>query len=175
VAIGQTGAGRWLRVVYVLDPVSMTVTLKFSVPSASCKNPQGLTIGPAPQILLGCNAKSPNGHRNSVVIDLNSGNTLAVLQDLGGADEVWFNPGDGHYVIPSCNTSCRTPPVPFVITGDEVLGIVDSRTLQLDQSVFVAAQNSDTTVTTGNPRTVHSVAADPNNKQLTGRPCRSPR
>jgi hypothetical protein len=56
--------------------------------------------------------------------------------------------------------------VPFVITGDEVLGIVDSKTLQLDQSVFVAAQNSDTTVTTGNPRTVHSVAADPNNKQI---------
>ena len=151
--------------VAVIDPKTRKVTNVFPVPLEDCAGPQGMAIGPG-QILLGCNAKSPNGHRNSVVIDLNSGNTLAVLQDLGGADEVWFNPGDGHYIIPSCNTACRTPPVPFVITGDEVLGIVDSKTLQLDQSVFVAAQNSDTTVTTGNPRTVHSVAADPNNKQI---------
>jgi hypothetical protein len=91
---------------------------------------------------------------------------LAVLQDLGGADEVWFNPGDGHYIIPSCNTACRTVPVPFALTGPEVLGLVDANTLQLDQTVFVAAQNSDTIVTTGNPRTIHSVAGDPGNKQI---------
>jgi hypothetical protein len=33
-------------------------------------------------------------------------------------------------------------------------------------NVFVADQNSDTTVTTGNPRTTHSVAADAANKQI---------
>jgi hypothetical protein len=93
---------------------------------------------------------------------------LAVFQDLGGADEVWFNPGDGHYVIASCNTACRTPPVPFVLTGDEVLGIIDSKKLERDQTVFVARQ--DPTFMgpppPPNPRTVHSVAADPNNKQI---------
>jgi hypothetical protein len=56
--------------------------------------------------------------------------------------------------------------VECALTGPEVLGIVDAKTLQLDQTVFVASQNSDTTVTTGNPRTTHSVAGDPSNKQI---------
>ena len=37
----------------------------------------------------------------------NSGAVLAVLPDLGGADEVWFNEGDGHYFVPGCNQACR--------------------------------------------------------------------
>ena len=52
------------------------------------------------------------------------------------------------------------------LTGHELLGIVDSNILQLDQSVFIAEQNSVTTVTTGNPRTIHSVAADPKTNQI---------
>jgi hypothetical protein len=56
--------------------------------------------------------------------------------------------------------------VPFALTGPEVLGLVDATTLQRDQTVFVASQNSDTTVTTGNPRTIHSAAGDPANKQI---------
>ena len=126
-----------------------------------------MAIGPNDQILEGCNAAGPNGHRNTVVVSAKNGKILAVFQDLGGDDEVWFNPGDGHYIIPSCNTACRTVPVKFVLTGDEVLGIVDSDSRSsVDQTVFVAAQNSDTTVTSGNPRTIHSVAGDPNNKQI---------
>ena len=74
-----------------------------------------------------------------MVLSQKNGSILAVLQDLGGADEVWFNEGDGHYIIPSCNTPCRTPPGPnFPFTGPEVLGIVDANTLQLDQTVQVA-------------------------------------
>ena len=150
----------------MINPKNMKVTQLFTVPLEDCAGPQGMAIGPQNQILLGCNATSPNGHRNTAVIIRRTRKVLAVLQDLGGVDEVWFNPGDGHYLIPSCNTACRTPPVPFALTGDEVLGIVDAKTLQLDQSVFIAEQNSDTTVTTGNPRTTHSVAADPSNKQI---------
>ena len=152
--------------VAVINPKNMKVTELFTVPLEDCAGPQGMAIGPQSQILLGCNAKSPNGHRNTAVISQKNGKVLAVFQDLGGVDEVWFNPGDGHYLIPSCNTACRTPPVPFVLTADEVLGIVDAKTLQLDQTVFVASQNSDTTVTPGNPRTTHSVAGDPSNKQI---------
>jgi hypothetical protein len=152
--------------VAVINPKNMKVTELFTIPLQDCAGPQGMAIGPNSQILLGCNAKSPNGSRNSAVISQKNGHVLAVLQDLGGADEVWFNPGDGHYIIPSCNTACRTVPVPFALTGPEVLGLVDATTLQRDQTVFVASQNSDTTVTTGNPRTLHSAAGDPANKQI---------
>ena len=155
----------------VIDPKTALakkpkVAKVFTIPLEDCAGPQGMAIGPDDQILEGCNAAGPNGHRNTVVVSAKNGKILTVLQDLGGADEVWFNPGDLHYIIPSCNTACRTPPTGFVLTFDEVLGLVDSSTLQVDQTVFVAQQNSVTTVAPGNPRTIHSVAADPANKQI---------
>jgi hypothetical protein len=121
-----------------------------------------MTVGPDNQILLGCNAKSPNGHRNTAIINQHSGAVVAVFPDLGGDDAVWFNEGDGHYFIPSCNTACRT----VGTGGSEILGVVDAKGHRQDQSVLVATQNSDTTVTKGNPRTIHSVAADSNTNQV---------
>ena len=79
--------------VAVINPKTMKVDELFPVPLEDCAGPQGMAIGPDDQILLGCNAASPDGHRNTVVINEKNGNILAVLQDLGGADEVWFNPG----------------------------------------------------------------------------------
>jgi hypothetical protein len=150
----------------VINPKNMKVEKLFSIPLEDCAGPQGMAIGPNDQILEGCNAAGPDGSRNTVVVDAKNGSILAVLQDLGGADEVWFNEGDGHYIIPSCNTACRNAPGQFVLSADEVLGIVDSATLQRDGTVFVASKNGDTNVTSGNPRTIHSAAGDPSNKQI---------
>src|SRR5436309_2998429 len=77
-----------------------------------CSGLRGMAIGPDNQILLGCNAASPTtgSPRNSIVIDATSGTTATVLKVFtgqGGVDEVWFNPDDNHYVLPSCNTPCR--------------------------------------------------------------------
>src|SRR5262249_32751557 len=81
---------------------------------------------------------------------------LKVLTNLGGADQVWFNPDDNHYVIPSCNTPCRT----VGANGTEQLGIVDSAKLVLDASVTVAEQNGvKTPLPPPKPRTIHSAAA----------------
>jgi hypothetical protein len=132
------------------------------VPIDDCAGPQGMAIGPDNQILLGCNAKSPSGHRNSVIISAHSGAVLKVLADQGGADEVWFNEADGHYVISFCNTPCRTVPLPGAVTGPELLGIVDADELRLDHTVTVAEQNGVTASAPGNPRTAHSVAAGGN-------------
>jgi hypothetical protein len=144
----------------------MKVERLFPIPLEDCAGPQGMTIGPDDQILEGCNANSPSGHRNSVVVDGGKGKIVTLLQDLGGADQVWFNPGDGHYIIPSCNTACRNVPGPFVLTFNEVLGIIDANTLQKDRTVFVASKNIDNLVTSGNPRTVHSVAAGGSNNAI---------
>lgn len=146
--------------VAVINPVSMNVVTSFPVPLDACAGPQGMTIGPHNQILLGCNAASPNGHRNLAVINQRDGELLGVIPDLGGADEVWYNAGDGHYFIPSCNTACRTVPLAGAVTGPELLGVVDANGLRLDQSVTIATQNSDTIKTSGNPRTAHSVAVN---------------
>jgi len=166
--VDGSGTGIAPGAIAVINPKNMKVEKLFPIPLEDCAHPQGMAIGPNDQILEGCNAAGPNGSRNTVVVSAKNGSILAVLQDLGGADEVWFNEGDGHYIIPSCNTACRTIPGQFVITGPEVLGIVDANTLQRDQTVFVA--NQDPTVTSPapppNPRTIHGAAGDPNNKQI---------
>jgi hypothetical protein len=64
-------------------------------PVTGCKGPQGLAIGPNHQILLGCGA----GGANSLIIDDRTGATIAVQTGEGGADEVWYNPGDNSYFI----------------------------------------------------------------------------
>ena len=120
----------------VINPNNMKVEKLFTISLEDCAGPQGMAIGPNDQILEGCNAKGPNGSRNTVVVSAKNGKILAVFQDLGGNDEVWFNPGDNHYIIPSCNTACRTPPGMFNLTGDEVLELVDAATLQRDQLVL---------------------------------------
>ena len=84
----------------MINPKNMKVERLFPIPLEDCAGPQGMAIGPNDQILEGCNAASPNGHRNTVVLSQKNGSILAVLQDLGGADEVWFNEGDGHYITP---------------------------------------------------------------------------
>jgi hypothetical protein len=142
--------------VAVIDPKTLTVVNSFPVSIDDCAGPQGMAIGPHNQIMLGCNAASPNGHRNTAMINIHSGATLAVFPDLGGADEVWFNEGDGHYFFPSCNTDCRVAG-----TGPEVLGVIDSKGHRLDQSVVLATQ-----LGTGTGRRAHSVAADPDTKQV---------
>ena len=144
--------------VAVINPTKMTVDHFINIDA--CKGVRGMAIGPDNQILIGCTAPSSGGHRNSVVIST-SGAVLKVLTDLGGVDEVWFNPDDGHYVLPSCNTPCRTIPGTGT-TGPELLGIVDSSGFRLDHSVTIAEQNSATANTGGNPRTTHSGAAGGN-------------
>jgi hypothetical protein len=145
--------------VAVISPTSMKVDRFINI--NACAGVRGLAIGPDNQILIGCTAPSSDGHRNSVVID-DGGAVLKVLKDLGGVDEVWFNPDDNHYILPSCNTPCRTVPVMGATTGPELLGIVDSSGFRLDHSVTIAEQNSATAVTGGNPRTTHSAAAGGN-------------
>jgi DNA-binding beta-propeller fold protein YncE len=129
--------------VVVIDPRGMAIIGTFDVPVADCAGPQGMAIGPAPQILLGCNSPSiPSGIRNSAVINENTGKIKRVLIDEGGADEVWFNPGDGHYFI---SGGSHRP--------DEQFGIVDSTGDTEDQTVVIAA--------TAGAGSAHSVAADP--------------
>jgi hypothetical protein len=142
--------------VAVINPTKMAVDHSINIDA--CKGVRGMAIGPDSQILIGCTAPGPGTERNSVVIN-DSGGVLKVLTGLGGVDEVWFNPDDGHYVLPSCNTECRKVPG----GGPELLGIVDSRGFRLDHSVTIGEPNGFTTVVPGvNPRTTHSVTAGGN-------------
>lgn len=75
----------------VIDPVSQSIVARYSVPNCG---PNGLAIGPGNELLAGCG----NPHR-SVIIDRTNGAILANLSDVGGSDEVWYNPGDNRYYL----------------------------------------------------------------------------
>jgi hypothetical protein len=75
----------------VIDPMAGTITAKYGLNDCG---PNGLSIGPGHQLLAGCG----NPHR-AVVIDRTNGAVLGDFHDVGGADEVWFNPGDNRYYL----------------------------------------------------------------------------
>jgi hypothetical protein len=136
--------------VVVINPHTFQVVQTFDIPVAECAGPQGMAIGPAPQILLGCNAKGPpnlTGPQNAAIIDEENGNILSVLDNQGGNDEVWYNPGDGHYTLAEGSHATNV-----------YLGIVDSRPISVDQQIAIAP-----TPPGSGP---HSVAQDPIHNEI---------
>jgi hypothetical protein len=68
-----------------------------TIPTASgCTGPQGLAIGPRHEIQLGC-----GGTASPIIDDRSSGTATIIAPGAGegGADEVWYNPGDNSYFI----------------------------------------------------------------------------
>jgi len=75
--------------------IEETITIPVST---GCTGPQGLAIGPRHEIQLGCGGSSTS----SIIIDDRSGpiaTVIATEAGEGGADEVWYNPGDNSYFI----------------------------------------------------------------------------
>jgi hypothetical protein len=129
-----------------LDPVTHAILNEFDIPLASCAGPQGLTVGPAPQLLLGCNATA-NANNPTAIIDENTGVVIATINQQSGADEVWFDEGNGLYFLARSSAVGPT----------QLLGIIDSATFNAN-SVFTANKNL--------PRNAHSVAVDPIKNQV---------
>jgi hypothetical protein len=141
--------------VAVIDPRNLTQPERiFVLDHNKCAGPQGMAIGPDRQVLLGCNSPSGitatkpdgNGNFSTVVIDDEARRIVATLNNESGADEVWFNPGDGHYFLARSSAAVLPPATPT-----QQLGVVDSASDHEDQSVFTATSGA------GN---AHSVAAD---------------
>ena len=74
------------------------------------------------------------------------------MQGVGGNDEVWYNPGDNRYYLAARNQPGGSSP--GNANFSPVLGIIDARTMTLDQVVPTFNQA---------PGSAHSVAVDPRN------------
>jgi hypothetical protein len=139
--------------VVVFDPKSMKATTFFPISAADCGvGPAGMAIGPHNQILIGCNAPSPDGTFNTVIINENSGAIIARLKNEGGSDEVWFNEGDGHYFLGETGNCGACAPGSFA-----KLGVVDAVNHHADQSIPTVD---------GNAGRAGSVAADPHTNKV---------
>jgi len=89
-------------VVAVLDlskPKSPVVETTYPVPGCG----SGLALGPAQHLLVGCGGGKP-----LIIIDAMTGKTITTVEGTHGADEVWYNPGDGHFYAPSGNNPTPT-------------------------------------------------------------------
>jgi hypothetical protein len=132
--------------VAVIDPKTLAVEKTFVIDVQKCSGPQGMAIGPDHQILLGCNG-ALNANASTVVIDERDGHVIKTLNNESGADEVWFNPGDGHYFLARSSA----------VGTQQLLGVVDAERLSEDASAVTNGAGK------GN---AHSVAADPVGNQV---------
>jgi hypothetical protein len=106
---------------YVFDHTGTLIARYIiDIGNTHCAGPQGMAVGPEPQLLLGCNAPDKNGLRNSVYINKHTGQTLGIAWGLGGADEVWFNPSDSHYALTDAKDPTHTLGI-FDGTGAEAV------------------------------------------------------
>jgi hypothetical protein len=103
----------------VVDPVSMTVTKKFTIPRCNAGT-NGLALGPAQRLFVyGCG--------RALVMNAIDGHIIndSLTQIGTGGDEVWYNPGDNRFYVTSLNTT----------TGVQSLNVVDAGSSTWVQSV----------------------------------------
>jgi hypothetical protein len=128
--------------VVTISPTTFEIENVYKIPLNKCAGPQGMAIGPDNQILLGCN--DPNlTVRSTVIIDDRTGKVIETIANQDGADEVWYNDGNGSYFLARSGGA-----------NPQKLGIID---VSADPDI------SDQDVPTGlaGKGAAHSVAADP--------------
>jgi hypothetical protein len=133
--------------VSVIDPQSQSVVATFPVRDCT---PAGLALGPRKQALLGCSASfgtSPDVLTQSVVMDITNGDVKANITQVGGSDEVWYDPGSQHYYLGARNNRNNTGAIV------PVLGAIDAKTNTFDAVVPTST-------------TAHSVAADRRSRHI---------
>jgi hypothetical protein len=102
--------------------------------------PTSIVQGPGNNFLVGCADHDGEAFPpNEYVIDGTSGAILATINNVGGVDEVWYNPGDNRYYL-----AARDMP------NGPVLGVIDAKT---NLWLVNVTTNSNS----------HSVAVDPSN------------
>jgi DNA-binding beta-propeller fold protein YncE len=128
----------------VIDP--KTFKMVKLIPIDDC-GPLGLAQGPGTKVILGCGAGSktrtpdmPNPA--TVIVDVATEKVVKVIHELGGQDEVWYNPTLRQYY-----TASRDLP------SGPVLGVINA-----DTDTFVES------IATG--ENAHSVAADSKNNAI---------
>jgi hypothetical protein len=133
------GSGAVLRI-SGHKPFKVEAVFAFDATKTGCAGPAGLTIGPAHQMLVGCNGTS----KNSLIIDDRNGKIIAPVKTLDGVDEVWYDPGSNHYFLAQQNAG--------------VIGVEDAG----DGKTAPSADPNATTVATGSK----NPAVDPLRNQV---------
>ena len=110
-----------------------------SFPMPNCM-PTSIVQGPGNNFLVGCGDHDGEAFPpNEYVIDGTTGTILATITQVGGVDEIWYNPGDNRYYL-----AARDMP-----TGP-VMGVIDAKTNQWLQNVTTNSNSHSIAVDSGN-------------------------
>jgi DNA-binding beta-propeller fold protein YncE len=133
----------------VIEPLAAKVTKTHGLTDCT---PHGLTMGPNRLMLIGCNGgdTAPGTQLRSIVMDSRNGHIVKTITQVGGSDEVWYNPGDNHYYLAA---SSYTVDGLKGSAGNPVLGVIDAETNTHIQNVKTGAGS-------------HSVAAESVNNHI---------
>ncbi len=133
----------------VIDPKSMKIVQVFPLTN---QNPNGLALGPNQQLLIGQSADGlkAGGKAQTIIIDAVSGKVVARIPQVGGEDQVWYNPGDNRYYI---GANHMTTDGTKSGTEISVLGIIDAATNLWIENVPTGPNSKN-------------VAVDPNNNHV---------
>ena len=119
------------------DPVENSGVIKLN----AC-GPNGATLGPHDNLMLGCTPANLPGSATTLVINATTHN-YAQAAGITGSDEVWFNKGDDRYYTGS---SAAIKPAGSPLNKGSVLGVIDGTSVLIE----TIPQSSGS----------HSVAAD---------------
>ncbi len=131
VNLTQVGSDPNNGAVSVVDPRQLKEVGRFTV--TGC-NGTGLDLAPGEKLVIGCSLTN-----NSQIISANDGTLLAEFPQTSGADQIWYNQGDGRVYLAGRNNPASA--------GGPSLGVIDALT-----NTFVTNIPTDASA--------HSVAAD---------------
>jgi len=120
--------------ILVIDPTNLLTPIEKVVPLIHC-GPNGATVGPHSNVMVGCTPNNQPGDLETTIINAQSFKYVDV-GNLTGSDEVWFDSGSGRYYTGSS-----------AMPGGAVLGAVDGETNFLLETIPQSSAS-------------HSVAAD---------------
>jgi DNA-binding beta-propeller fold protein YncE len=125
VPVSEVGGDKARGEIVVVDP--RTAAIVRSIAVAECQ-PSGLAIGPRSRLCVGCNknAIAAGYAPRTLILDLEVGSVVRV-DEVGGSDEVWYNPGDQRFYIAASG-----------MTGGPVLGVIDAVTRRWITNVATA-------------------------------------
>ncbi|MGB7543081.1 MAG: hypothetical protein WBM28_13835 [Burkholderiales bacterium] len=139
----------------VIDPTTLTAPsavigafnagTNTGVVKLSACGPNGISVGPHGNMLLGCTPQNNPSDTTTLVINAKTKN-FADIGNITGADEVWYNAGDNRYYTGSSRACGKAAGCPAP-AGGAALGVINAETNLLIETI-PQSQNS------------HSVAAD---------------
>jgi hypothetical protein len=142
----------------VIDPLHPTAVVGAFDPATNTGvgglhecGPNGATVGPHDNLLLGCTPQNRPADDTTLVINAKTKN-FANIGNITGSDEVYYNAGDRRYYTGSSRDCGKQAGCPAP-AGGAVLGVINAETNLLIEKI-PQGQNS------------HSVAADARNNKI---------